>query len=198
MELTVNGDGLVRRGGWILLLTVASVLFTWALGCAMPVAALAAVAALHMRVRDGLMLMAVTWLASQGVGYGFLDYPQTPSSFAWGAVIGVSGFAALAAASGAAALVRRAGWLLAAGAAFMAAFVAYEAVLYAASAFLPSSASTYGWPVIAWVLQVNALAYGLFLVLQRLLVSRTGFLTVADALRRLHVVSPKYDRSAGR
>ncbi|MSO76309.1 MAG: hypothetical protein EXQ87_05285 [Alphaproteobacteria bacterium] len=166
MELTANGNGFAKRAGWIALLTAASLLFTLALGCAMPVAALAALAALHMGRRDGLALMAVTWLVNQGVGYGLLDYPQTFASFAWGAMIGVSALAALAAAIGSVAPALRGGWPVAACAAFMAAFLAYEGVLYAASAFLPSSAGTYGWPVVSWVLQVNALAFAVLLLIQ--------------------------------
>ena len=52
---------------WIGLLTGASALTTWALGCSTPFPALAALAAAHMRRQDGIGLVVVAWLASQVV-----------------------------------------------------------------------------------------------------------------------------------
>jgi hypothetical protein len=170
MDMTsrLNGNGFARRTGWIALLTVASLLFTLGLACALPIAAFAALAALHMRLRDGVAMMGATWLVNQAVGFGFLGYPWDGSTFAWGVVIGLSGLVALGAATGAALLVRRAGWLVAGIAAFGIGFAGYEGVLYGASAFLPSSASTYSWPVISWVLQMNAVAFLALLAMRRI------------------------------
>jgi len=83
MDGTTNSM-LGRRAGWITLLTIASVLFSFALTCATPFPALASLAALHMNRRDAFALIGVSWLANQIVGYGFLHYPQTWDSFAWG------------------------------------------------------------------------------------------------------------------
>ena len=83
---------------WIVLLSAASVLTSWALACATPFAALAALAALHMARREGLILMAVAWFASQAVGFGIHHYPQDPTTLMWGGVIGIAAIASLLAA----------------------------------------------------------------------------------------------------
>lgn len=36
------------------------------------------------------MLVALTWVANQAIGYGILNYPQTDESFGWGFVMGVA------------------------------------------------------------------------------------------------------------
>ena len=61
-----------KRGAsalWVALLTAASTATTLALACATPFPSLAALAAVHMRQRDGVALMLLAWLASQGVGF---------------------------------------------------------------------------------------------------------------------------------
>ncbi|WP_447757772.1 hypothetical protein [Sphingopyxis fribergensis] len=79
---------LSRRGAsalWVSLLTAASTATTLALGCATPFPALAALAAAHMRRRDGAALMLLAWAASQFVGFFVLGYPRDGSTLAWGA-----------------------------------------------------------------------------------------------------------------
>lgn len=76
------------RGGsasalWITLLTVASTVTTVVLACATPFPALAALAAVHMRPRDGIMLMLAAWAASQLVGFCILDYPRDANTIGW-------------------------------------------------------------------------------------------------------------------
>jgi hypothetical protein len=75
---------------WIVLLTAASTLTTWALACATPFPALAALAAVHMRRRDGITLMLIAWAASQIVGFGLLGYPHDPVTIGWGIALGVA------------------------------------------------------------------------------------------------------------
>lgn len=70
---------------WLGLLTAASTATTLALGCATPFPSLAALAAVHMRRRDGLALMLLAWAASQFVGFLLLGYPRDGSTLAWGA-----------------------------------------------------------------------------------------------------------------
>ena len=70
---------------WVTLLTAASTATTLALGCATPFPSLAALAAVHMRRRDGLALMLLAWATSQFVGFLLLDYPRDGSTLAWGA-----------------------------------------------------------------------------------------------------------------
>ncbi|MDB5725940.1 MAG: hypothetical protein JWQ16_2694 [Novosphingobium sp.] len=114
---------------WILLLTLTSTATTLALGCAMPFAALAALAALYLRQRDGLILLLLAWSANQAVGFGLMNYPHDPKTLAWGIGLataaigsGVSAYAALARLPHLAPVLRT-------GAAFIAAFVAFKAVV---------------------------------------------------------------------
>lgn len=76
---------------WIMLLTLASMATSLALACAAPVAALAALAAVHMRRRDGIVLTLAAWAANQAVGFALLHYPQDPKTLAWGLGLGVAG-----------------------------------------------------------------------------------------------------------
>lgn len=69
---------------WISLLTAASTGTTLVLACATPFPALAALAAVHMRPRDGIALMLLAWAASQAVGFGLLGYPHDPLTLGWG------------------------------------------------------------------------------------------------------------------
>jgi hypothetical protein len=87
---------------WVSLLTAASTATTLALACATPFPALAALAAVHMRRRDGVALMLLAWAASQFVGFFLLGYPRDGSTLAWGVGLGtaaigsmVTGYAAL-------------------------------------------------------------------------------------------------------
>lgn len=83
---------------WIVLLSAASVLGSWALACATPFAALAALAATRMSRRDGIALMAVAWFASQAVGFGIHHYSHSPKTLMWGGAIGTAAIVSLLAA----------------------------------------------------------------------------------------------------
>lgn len=80
---------------WIFLLTAGSVVTTFALACATPFAALAALAAVHMRKSDAMKLMVLVWAASQAVGFAFLGYPREMTTYAWGLALGMGSVAAL-------------------------------------------------------------------------------------------------------
>lgn len=75
---------------WVSLLTAASTATTLALACATPFPALAALAAVHMRRRDGVALMLLAWAASQFVGFFLLGYPRDGSTLAWGVGLGTA------------------------------------------------------------------------------------------------------------
>ena len=113
----------------IFLLTAGSVATTFALACATPFAALAALAAVHMRKSDAVKLMVLVWAASQMVGFGFLGYPHQLDTYAWGIALGMGAVAALLGAD--AALTRRP--LKAEPAqlvmAYVAAFLSFKAVI---------------------------------------------------------------------
>ena len=159
-----------RRWLWILLLTAASVFVTLGMACATPFAALATLAALHMSRRDGLALIGIAWLADQAVGYGLLGYPRTTGSVAWGVVLGGAALLALIAARGLCDRLRTRGPVVAGAAAFGAAFVAYQAVLFAATAVLASGSEAFSLPTVGWVLRLNLLSLAGLLLLHRLAV----------------------------
>jgi len=157
--MTLNHRVAARRTAWIAVLTAAAILFSFAFACATPFPALAALAALHLRKSDALALTGIAWVANQAIGYGLLGYPQTLDSFAWGGVIGVSAFAATAAAFGAESFTRRAGRLVAATVSFAAAFTVYESALYSATVFLSSMPEAFSVAVVMYILRVNAFAF---------------------------------------
>jgi hypothetical protein len=159
-----------RRWLWILLLTAASVFVTLGMACATPFAALATLAALHMSRRDGLALIGIAWVADQAIGYGLLGYPRTANSFAWGVILGVGAFAALVAAQALVDRLRDRGAVLAGGLGFAGAFVAYQAVLVAATAALASGSEALSLPIVGSVLRVNLLSLAGLLILYRLAV----------------------------
>lgn len=80
---------------WIVLLTLASTATTLVLACATPFPALAALAATQMRRRDGIVLMVLTWLASQAVGFCLLGYPHDAATIAWGVALGMAAVASV-------------------------------------------------------------------------------------------------------
>ncbi|RYY42384.1 MAG: hypothetical protein EOP59_10145 [Sphingomonadales bacterium] len=114
---------------WIVLLTVASTAATFVLACAAPFSALAALAAVHMRRRDGIVLVLCVWLVGQAVGFGFLDYPHDPKTLTWALGLGTAAVGSVLAAY--CALGRMGGAPVAArlAVAYLAGFVGFKAVV---------------------------------------------------------------------
>lgn len=154
---------------WIALLAGATVALSLVFACATPFAALATIAALAMSRRDGLYLIAAVWLSNQIVGFGFLDYPHTASTYAWGVAIGLGALAGFFAAHAAASISARLGWLAAGIAALVTSFGAYEAVLYAAS-FVLGGEGAFTAEIVGQIAIVNAAAFAGLVVLHRLAV----------------------------
>ena len=127
---------------WIVLLTMASLFTTWSLACMTPFAALAALAATHMRARDGAALMLASWAVSQGVGFGLLHYPHDATTLAWGVALGLAALGAAGGAYAALGVIGAASWPVRLGAAFAAAFVAFKLVLVAGDVVLNSPFSS--------------------------------------------------------
>ena len=111
---------------WILLLTGASTATTFLLGCATPFAALAALAATHMNRRDGLMLMGLTWLTSQIVGFACLGYPHSAKTFGWAVALAMGALAAGAASGTLLDRSRATGMLARLALAYGSAFIAFK------------------------------------------------------------------------
>ncbi|KEC73584.1 UNVERIFIED_ORG: hypothetical protein GGD51_001758 [Rhizobium esperanzae] len=141
---------------WVAIIAGASVALSLVLACITPFVALAAVSAVILPRRMALRAVLLTWLANQVVGYLVLGYPQTFDSFAWGLAIGIAAFASLAAALGVLRLA--AGLAVTMAGAFLAGFIAYEGVLFAATAVLPSGDGAFSAAVVAEVLLINSLA----------------------------------------
>jgi len=153
----------MRNALWIALVTLATVLFSFALACAAPFAALAAVAAVRMARGPGLLLILAAWGVNQAIGFLLLDYPTTWDSFAWGAAIGLAALLATLASRRIAVAVETPAAQL--PLAFAVAFVVYELALYLPTFALPSGDETFSFGIVFWVLQVNVLAFAGLLVL---------------------------------
>ncbi|MBS0222728.1 MAG: hypothetical protein JSR91_18525 [Proteobacteria bacterium] len=137
---------------------MATIASSLAFACAAPFVALATLAARNMRRQEALLLMVAVWLANQVVGYGFLDYPRTVDSFGWGAALGIAAVVSAMAAIEMNGRPLRTGPVLGTLVAFVAAFVAYEGVLMAATLVLPSGAEAFSPRIMLYVLEVNVLA----------------------------------------
>ncbi len=110
----------------IVALAVLSLLFTLGFACAVPLAAFAAISAMSFDRRTALLATGAVWLANQAVGFGFMHYPIDGETLAWGGALGAI---ALLSCEAAGLANRRIPGVAGAGAAFLAAFVAYEGSL---------------------------------------------------------------------
>lgn len=157
MGLTTKGSGLTatRRVIWMALIVVSGVGLSLFFACATPFAALATLAALKTRRRDTAAVVGLVWAGNQAVGYGYLGYPWTWDSVAWGLAIGLSAGLALLAAI---ALTPRRSASLAISLPFVGAFAAYELALYIASFVLPSSNAAFSAAVVEQLFLVNLVA----------------------------------------
>lgn len=176
MRLDLDTGG--RTGLWIALVAAPSIMFSWALACIAPFAAIATVSGVYLPRRLAVMTIIGAWLANQAVGYLVLGYPRTPDSAAWGVAIGLSALLATLAARSAARRVPPRVWKLVA--AFVAAFIVYEGALYAATAVLPSGDDAFSLAVVALVLKIDLLALVGLLLLRRAALA-TGLLSHATA-----------------
>ncbi|MDH4746494.1 hypothetical protein OMP43_20920 [Sphingomonas sp. CBMAI 2297] len=113
---------------WIMLLTLASMATSFALACTAPVAALAALAAVHMRRRDGIALALAAWGANQAVGFLFLHYPHDPKTLLWGLGLGTAAAGSAIGAYAALARLRLGSTPVRLAIAYVAAFVAGKLV----------------------------------------------------------------------
>ncbi|MBC7832532.1 MAG: hypothetical protein H7Y62_10995 [Hyphomicrobium sp.] len=156
---------------WIALLTIATVLATGIFACAVPFAALAAVAALDSDRADGILLLGTIWLTNQVAGFGSLGYPLEAQAFGWGLAMGLGTLAAYFAARVCVAALSPYGVVAVVGSALPIAFLAYQAVLYAAGMLLPNGEGAFTYAVVAYVGLVEVVAYIVLLTAHRLAVS---------------------------
>lgn len=144
----------VKRALWGFLILAGSIGFSFVFACATPFAALATLAALNMRRRDVFAVVGCAWLANQAIGYGLLHYPQTWDSFAWGGAIGVGAGLGAWAAAAAADRMQPMGKAPAIAVAFLAACLAYQAVMYVSGLVLPGGG--FSLAIVETVLTINA------------------------------------------
>lgn len=152
-------------GLWIALIAGLTVIGSFALACVAPMAAVAALAALTLRRTQGLLLVLVAWVVNQAVGFVLLSYPHTTDTYAWGAAIGVASVLGYVAA--AAVAPRAKSTLVATLIAFAAAFVVYQAALYAFGVATSYAGDSFSLSVVGEVLAINAVAYAGFLLIHR-------------------------------
>jgi hypothetical protein len=143
------------RAVWIALIVACGTCLSPFFACVTPFAALSALAALKLGRRDAFVVIGLVWLVNQAIGYGFLHYPWTWDSAAWGLAIGgCCGLAVLAAE----ALSTARPAPLAISLPFMAAFATFEFGLYVAGHVLPGSDGAFGASVVWQIFLVNAVA----------------------------------------
>ena len=94
---------LSTRLAWPALLSAGTVGGTLLAACMFPFGAFAAVAALTLDLRRGLLAVAAVWLANQIVGFGLMNYPTDPLTIAKGVALlaaSLCGYAAARAVAG--------------------------------------------------------------------------------------------------
>jgi len=163
--------GAERRLLWISLLTVTILLMTGVFACAVPFAALAALAAFDTERRDGLLLIGAVWLANQVYGFTVLGYPHEAQAYYWGLTMGIGAVVAYYAARAVVAALAPKGAVLAVFAALPVAFAAYEAVIYLGTLLLTHGEGAFNTGVIAYVTLVEAVAFLALLIAHRLAVA---------------------------
>jgi len=169
-----------RPALWLALLVAASVAFTLGFACAMPYAGLGAAAAATLRRRDALLFTLAAWLANQIVGFAVLGYPWTANALAWSPAFAVVALLTTFAAQGLVGRTARPGALTMV-VTFLGAFVVYEGALFVIAATLLGGTDVYTAPIIARVFAINAAAFVLLLVFNR--VGTAIGLAVAPRLR---------------
>lgn len=151
---------------WMIVMIIAAILFSFALACGMPFAALGALAALALSPRNALWLVGGGWLANQIIGFGFLGYPWEASTLAWGLALGLSAVAAAGAGFFAASKLPRRAQVVRLAAVFLAAWAAQQSVVFLASLILGGTASAFAPDVVWFIFWTNALAFGFLLGVQ--------------------------------
>lgn len=115
------------------LLATACALASFVFACATPFAAFAVIAAAALPFRFALFAVGVAWLVNQAIGFGFLNYPWDENTILWGIVIGMAALIATAVSTLVLRAQSRTPSLVAFGSALIAAYAAYELVLFAAT-----------------------------------------------------------------
>ena len=153
---------------WLAILICSSLVSSVSLACASPFAALGAAAAVTLRGRDALLVGAMVWLINQCVGYTILRYPWTFTSVAWGIALGAATLLAVLAARWIYSLQRAIPSGFRRATAFAAAYVVFEAALYAVAYFILGGSQDFTVGIVSYVFAINAISFLGLLVLYSL------------------------------
>jgi hypothetical protein len=164
-EMSVSENSPLKTGIWLILLTIASVLTTFALACVTPLAAFGALAALHMKRAEAVMLMSIVWLASQVIGVGYLHYPYTASTVAWGGAFLISALVCMECAALVTRRMESAPNVVRAVGALVASMVVFKIAIYLFGMELGGNASAFKMSVVTNYAWTNALTFVVLLVL---------------------------------
>src|SRR5262245_24083156 len=156
-----------RRPVWTGGLIALSLVFTLGFACAAPLAAFAAVGALTLGRRGAAGLILAVWLANQLAGFAFLHYPLAFDAVAWGLALGCAALLATLAAQWVKGRLRDGNGIVKSGAAFLAAFAAYEGALLAVAALSASGLQNFAPPVILRIFAINAASFAVLFLLFR-------------------------------
>jgi hypothetical protein len=115
----------------LFLLIAVCVLASFAFACATPFAAFAVLAAALLPLPAALPVMAAAWIVNQAIGFGALGYPLDANTLLWGFAIGAAALVSTAASKLVLRSLPRTGAPAALGLAMVAAYAAYELVLFA-------------------------------------------------------------------
>lgn len=168
-----------RRTLWLTMLTAASLIFSYGLACAAPMAAFAAIGALTLPRREAVILVVAVWLANQLAGFVLLDYPTSANSIAWGVVIGVAALAGLVAAQIVAARMADSNPIALWISSFLAAFVVYQVALFIPGVVALGGLASFAPAVVLEVFLLNAMAFAGLAGFHRIGIA-TGFVDALD------------------
>ena len=129
----------LRRIAWFAVLIAAALGSSFTFFCVAPFAAFAVLTAATLSRRDAFLAVGLIWLANQILGFSALGYPFEADALLWGIAIGVAIFAATQIAVSVFGALRGKAWWQTIPAAFVAAFVTYEVLLYLVSLALGGS-----------------------------------------------------------
>lgn len=148
---------------WAATLIGASLLSSFTLACALPLAGFAAVVALTSTRRAALLLTGAIWFVNQAVGFLVLHYPTDATTLFWGGALGVI---ALVACESAGMLARRFPGFAGGLAAFLAAFVVYESLVLLITAATGPGVDHFTAPVVSRIFFINLAAFAGLLMLK--------------------------------
>lgn len=140
---------------WIGLLAGASIVATGAFACAAPFAAVAALAAATLSLRQALAVTAALWLGNQIVGYSVLGYPTDGATLIWGLIMMAASLAATFVAHRSGRVLPEKPALLRLTALFIAALATYEAGLLLGALIVPDNGA-FAPDIVAYVAFVDA------------------------------------------